>query len=555
MTARHAVRRLFALAALGTCLAIAPAAFATNYVCDCGQGADANCAPGSDSNSGTSPSTPWRTLEAARSAFSSLPAGGETRFCRGGSFGSSPVISRWDNRNCSEENRCVIADYTPVWASGDEGRPILRQSIAGSVGFSFDNGGAAIHTGNVLLENFDMRGDGTDGANAIFFYNDANNYEIRNMRIDSWKIGIQGGPSSACSSRSPRCNGKNDEIRVYDSTITNNTNQGWLGRASNGGLYNNYWEGNGGFKILDHNIYYSHGDNFTISGNRLYRAAQGSGTVCGGASLAVHGTVDNLLVENNEIWEDIGGANQACWGIGIDNGYSSAEAITNLVVRGNVVRNVGNVGIGVAACSNCLIENNIVISEQAFNVNAITAPDRSAGAGDIETTQITVRNNSIFIGAASGGTGINVGRTGSNHTIISNAILYEGTSNFNCMLLNTNTNVFTAVGHNVCYYPNASSSAEWADGMGNLASWQSRGLGQGSMNVDPQFADPANGDLSAASANSNIVNAGDPNLSSSLALWGAERTGSFDIGAFEYGAAMPDAPIPTPSLAAPFLLE
>lgn len=66
MTARHAVRRLFALAALGTCLAIAPAAFATNYVCDCGPGADANCVAGSDSNSGTSASTPWRTYEADR---------------------------------------------------------------------------------------------------------------------------------------------------------------------------------------------------------------------------------------------------------------------------------------------------------------------------------------------------------------------------------------------------------------------------------------------------------------------------------------------------------
>jgi hypothetical protein len=400
-----------------------------------------------------------------------------------------------------------------------------------------------------------MRGDGTPGADAIFFYNDANNYEIRNMRIDSWKIGIHAAGANACSSSSPRCDGENTNIRVYDSTITNNTNQGWLGGADDSGIYNSYWEGNGDYKILDHNIYFSSADNFTISGNKLYRSARGTGTTCGGASLVAHGVIDNIVVENNEIWEDIGEANNACWGIALDNGYSAGERITNAVIRGNIVRNMGNVAIGVAVCDGCLIENNVVISEQPININAITAPNRSRGEGDIETTNITVRNNSIFIGAASGGTGINVGRSGSDHTVTSNAIYYEGTnSSFNCMLLNSNPNVFDAVGYNLCYTPNA-PNAEWADGIGSLSAWQALGHGQGSQVANPGFSDPRNWDLSPSSSSSQMVGAGHPQLSSPMAFWGAQRTSSPDAGAFEFGADMPDAPAPGRTLAAPFLLE
>lgn len=554
MIARDAVSRLLTLVVLGVCLAGAPAAFATNYICNCGPGADADCVPGSDSNSGTSPSSPLRTFEAARSAFRDLPAGGETRFCSGGSFGSSPVSSRWENYNCPEGPQCVIADYDAPWASGDEGRPILRQSIPGAVGFSFDNGGDARHTGNVLLENLDMRGDGTDGADAIFFYNDANDYTIRNLRIDSWKIGIHPAASRSCDSDDTRCNARNDRIFVYDSTITNNTNQGWLGRADNSGLFNNYWEGNGDSITLDHNIYFSNGNNFTISGNRLYRSAHGTGNECRGASLVAHGTIDNILVENNEIWEDVGSATPQCWGIALDNGYSSAESITNAVIRGNIVRNMGNVAIGVAVCQDCLIENNVVIAEQAHGTRGIIAPNRSAGPGDAETTRVTVRNNSIYFGAAADGTGISVGSTGNNHTIANNAIYYEGTDRgFSCMTLNSNTSVYDAVANNICYFPN-SSGGTWASGIGSLSELQSRGLGQGSQNVNPEFSSRQNGNLSAASSSSPMVNGANAQLASPLAVFGAERDGSPDVGAYEYGVSTPN-PRPTPTLAPPVFLE
>ena len=57
---------------------------ATYYVCECAAGADEDCIPGDDANSGSSPTEPWRTYEMARSQFNSLAAGDAIRFCRGG---------------------------------------------------------------------------------------------------------------------------------------------------------------------------------------------------------------------------------------------------------------------------------------------------------------------------------------------------------------------------------------------------------------------------------------------------------------------------------------
>ncbi len=539
-------------------LAFAGTASAVDYVCNCLSGADSDCVPGSDSNPGTSPSAPLRTYDEARSRWSSRPAGSQTRFCAGGSF-TNTRDPRWDNRNCANGDRCVISDYTPPWASGDEQRPILT---AGDNlrGFAFAHGGDARHTGNVLLENMDLRGSGQQAG--VFMHNDQNDIELRNLRIENFAWGVHIANSNSCVAGDSRCNGKNDRIFLHDLTILNNSHQGVLGSIRDGGIFNSYFEGNGRSNILDHNIYLVSSNGSVVANNRLYKSsvgrAEGGDDICRGTSLVMHGDTDGIIVENNEIWEDLGAAKPTCWGIALDNGYSKPERFENVLIRGNLVRNVGSVAIGVGACQDCTIDSNVVIFEQSeYGATAIVAPDRPPDEGDAETTRITVRNNSIYYAPGTTGLGINVGSTGTGHTIANNAIHYAGSNSngFDCMALNSNTSRYVAVERNVCYHPNA-PGVEWVRGLGRLSDWQARGLGQNSVNADPGFKNPAAGDLSAASSNSLIVDGAVSSLSPSTAFMGAARPGTPDIGAHEFGQSPPASPTPPAApIPAPFLLE
>lgn len=66
----------------------------------------------------------------------------------------------------------------------------------------------------------------------------------------------------------------------------------------------------------------------------------------------MHGQHQDLTIERNLVREDVGAADPGCWGIAVDTGYSEAESFTNVVIRGNVVRNVGNMAIGTSSWRN-----------------------------------------------------------------------------------------------------------------------------------------------------------------------------------------------------------
>jgi hypothetical protein len=223
----------------------------------------------------------------------------------------------------------------------------------------------------------------------------------------------------------------------------------------------------------------------------------------------------------------------------VDNGYGSAEGFTNVVIRGNIVRNVGNMAIGVGACADCLIENNVVIHEQDFGITAIAAPDRDLGSGDLPQDDIIVRNNSIYIGPDSGGTAISVRDMGDNHQIVGNAITYAGTSSsFNCLRADLDPAAYDAIDYNLCDFPNA-SEAEWANGANSLSDWQTAtGFDTHSLQADPGFANPSNGDLSAASGSAQMVDNGHPTLSSPIDIDGNVRDAQPDAGAYEFIPAL-----------------
>ena len=504
---------------------------AAYYVCECATDADGNCVTGNDSNNGTSPNTPWQTFDKARLEFGSINAGDAILFCQGGAFNASTTTNaRWVNYNCQANNRCTVGDYTPPWASGDEARPILWRT--NGHGFALDDGGNAEQEEGYTFQNLDLRCQDCAGHGFLIF-NDIDHVLIDNVRMDGFIIGVHAANSNDCSGVDPDCDGMNSWLTIRNATIINNEHQGFLGGSFGLLLENSYFENNGSGTVFDHNIYLNNDDNMTIRGNELYRSSINADNRCGGVPLVGHGVMNNLTIENNYIREDIGFAEQGCWGIAIDAGYiDSAEQFTNLVIRNNRIENVGNTGIGVSSCINCIIENNVIIHEQSFGATGIAVPDRDPGPGDAETTAVFVNNNSIHI--ASSGRGIRVRDEGQGHLITSNAIQYTGSNaGWDCIQATLPAANYIDIDHNICGF----TAGSWADGYATLTAWQATGFGGNSQATSPGFT--SNSDLSPSGETAAIVDAGHPSLSSFTDITGAFRDAQPDVGAYEWNGYIP----------------
>jgi len=505
------------------------------HLCDCASGADVDCVVGSDFGTGTA-GDPWQSYEKARTTFGSLAAGDAIRFCRGGVWTISGG-TRWVNASCRADLWCVVSDYVPGWGSGDEARPLLQRTD-GSHGFALEDGGDAEHEEGYLFENLDLRSDAGTG-NGFFLYNDIDDVEISNVSIRGFGIGVHLAGSNPCSA-DPECDGQNDRLVLRGSTIVNNHGQGWLGASNGTKILDSTFEGNGTTAVYDHNIYISGSSGgetqgIVVRGNRLYRSTLDGSGVCQGVSMVVHGEHRDLLIEGNEVVEDVGLAGQGCWGIAVDPGYGSPEGFIGVTIRGNLVSNTGNTLIGVAACQQCIIENNVIVNAQSYGATAIAAPDRGLGTGDLEQDNVVIRNNSIHLGDG-GGTGILLGGQGDQHSALSNAIHYSGSSNsFNCFRFDLSLSAYSTIDNNICH-ATAAPGAEWVDGYGDLTSWStSTGFDGSSSTADPGFTDPTAGDLSAVSGSASMVDQGHPSLSSPVEFGGFPRDFTPDVGAYEWG--------------------
>ncbi len=505
------------------------------YVCDCEDGSAIACVIGDDNNDG-SLANPFRSLTKANQTFNTVSAGDSVNFCKGGAWSTSSNL-RWVNPMCQHDNRCLISDYTSLWAVGDEQKPLIN-FLNGVHGFNLSDSGNAEHEEGYTIENLDLRGS-NDGA-GVLIANDVDDVILNNLSISNFWFGVNLASSNDCNPNDPSCDGKNDRITLKESAVQFNDVQGWLGSSNDVEILNNYFSDNGSRSLFDHNIYISASSHevtngIVISGNELYRNTLDVDGMCSAVSLVVHGQHDTMVIKNNKIWEDEGTVLPGCWGIAIDNGHSEPEGFTNILIQGNNIINVGRVGIGVGACDNCVIENNIISNTQELATRAILAPDRSLGPGDLPLDNITVRNNSIYISNAQGGTGVTVGESGNNHIIVSNAIHYTGTSNsFNCLDVDLPTSNYLAIDNNICFTPSA-NNAEWANNFGNLSQWQqSSGFSNNSSELNPGYMDPTNNLFMAENQNAAIVNSGHALLSSLCDYQCRPRDANPDSGAYEW---------------------
>jgi hypothetical protein len=509
-------------------IVVSSAQAATYYVCDCQQGADANCMSGNDNATGTSVSTPWKTFEKAMQKFGALPAGDTVAFARGASF--STKGGRWVNFNATAQKPMVVTAYTPTWAGGSEAKPIIRCS---SDCFRLENGGNARHKEGMIIEKLHLIGADTTGW-AIFLYNDVDDVVMDSMEIDSFSIGIHCAGSNDPDSGS---NGLNERITLKNSVIRHCSGMGFLGSAPDL-LIQNCWFDDNGFAeaVFNHNIYISgEGVRERVIGNVLTHSSMIDGQ-CQGVSLVVHGVHRDLLIENNVVQEDSGAAGGGCYGIAVDAGYGTPEVFRNVVIRRNLVVNVGYVGIGVSSCRNCLIENNIIIQNQRGGGTGIAAPDRDFSVEDTAADSITVRNNTVYAGAdVSSALGIQISDQGSHHLCANNLVFMAGAKTTGSYFsLNLPASSYSLADNNLCF--GGAASVRWEEKAGTLAAWSSQsGLDAHSHKADPLFPN------AVTTPNKLVPASGSPAVSAALAsaapandYTGALRDNSPDIGALEY---------------------
>lgn len=496
---------------------------ATNYyVCDCATGADPNCIVGDDNNNGTTASTPWRSIASVNAIVNNLQAGDQILFAKGGSWIDAKIGNVY-NFNSTAANPIVFDSYDPAW--GGAAKPILTEARAGTNLFNFSDGGNADHDEGYLVQNLDLRGNGT-GTWGVFAYNDADHITINNVDFTGFEIGVH---SAGANTANQGADQQNQGMVLTNCTIMNCSAQGFLGGGDGLLIENCYFENNGfGLAVFNHNIYLSHGDNVILRNNELYRATIVNG-LADGVSLVVHGHHDNLLIEGNYVHEDAGLVTGNAWGIAVDPGYATAEYFTNLIVRNNLIVNMYNVGIGVASAPGAIIENNIIINESAAGINGIAVPDRIRGVEDMAMDNVTVRNNSVYLrGTDVLTTGIAVGGEGTGYSVVSNLVSMDNGNGFKMDLADA---AYTTVDYNMM---EQLGGATWGSAT-SLAAWSSnRGFDQHSITGNPMFTSTTAPNYNLMPlAGSAVVDAGHPTLSVATDYTGSNRIGVSDIGAFE----------------------
>ena len=405
-----------------------------------------------------------------------------------------------------------MRDYTPSWASGDEKSPVLNGKGAGRV-LSFNDSSGANHDEGYVFHN--LRIDGGGANMGIFMYNDVDDVDFCNLEITNVDIGIDIDGLNGNDTSAPAGDGKNERITFRGSYIHHTEDQGFLGAATGLKLNSNLFDYAGmGATMYLHSIYLAgNATGLEVRNNVILHSTHAPGGTCGGVALVAHNTLDNMLIEGNDIRFDVGEAQDGCWGIAIDPGNGGeTEGFRKLTIRGNRVINPGNLGIGTASCQDCVIENNLIVQKQTTETSAISVPDRTVGSEDMAMTNVTIRSNTI-IGGSGRITGVSLGNVGSGHVVANNVISGAGT--VTCASISS-----------------SSYSSDYNACNGTGANWTTTG-GQNAHSIVAAPAFVASTNDYVPSTSSPLRGAANAATASSWDIFGEDRGASPDIGAFQ----------------------
>ncbi|MBC7991681.1 MAG: right-handed parallel beta-helix repeat-containing protein [Rhizobacter sp.] len=355
-------------------VASASAAGRTYYFSDCQPGAAATCAPGKDSNPGTSEKSPKQTLASVN--INALPAGSKLLLARGGVWLQPMVLL--DNPHVTAEEPLVIDAY----GSGE--LPWLQAPDIKASVFLLGTYNNTSYDGGYTFRNLKIDGRGSSQW-GFFLSHNLHHVTIENTEITGFHIGIH------TQARAPR--GVNN-VLIRNNTISRNHGMGILGQMSDSVIEGNLFEGNNfsgsGF---DHAIYLSGNDaggRNNVVRNNIFRQNSVVKGVCSGGNVTMHGQMDGMLIEGNTIEQKA--ASMGCWGFSITTGYTSGEWFRNFVVRNNTVINLGGCAFCINSSPGIVVENNRVFNDQSAYHVAVRIGGKP-GAGDEPDRDAVVRNN------------------------------------------------------------------------------------------------------------------------------------------------------------------
>lgn len=474
------------------------------HVCDCQTGADSGCLAGNDANSGTA-NAPLQTLSAALSAFN---AGSDVAFCRGGAWQTSSSLYP-DLSSCSVESPCVFSDY----GDGSLPKPLIALTSQYEAGINIDPASDAVQWSGFEINNLHLsKTTFHDQGSGIFMYRNINDVSMNCLEIEGFGIGVYIHNNDLVT----------QNVTLRDSVIHDNGVFGWLGGSNSALLERNHFDNNGyhNASSFQHNMYFSSISNDSvIRNNHLTGSALDASGSCQGPSLIVHsGQTQNLLIENNLIEET--NPSGGCWGLNVD-GVGNGEIHQNAIIRGNVVRNVGNQSIGIASCVDCIVENNLVIQTKFAGSTGIAVPNRPTSAPDADNTGTILRNNTVYFADAGSGIAYYVGERGSNY-VVTNNIGYHANpilmNSDSCFNFDLSASAYDTVNSNLCFGAPFDIGTTGLDGM--------------ALTSDPLFVDAPNDfHLQASSPardSGTSVSASQNDILDNL------RDASPDRGAFEY---------------------
>lgn len=500
------------------------------YYCDCGTGAEAGCVAGNDSNAGTNPAAPRRTVANAIARFNALTGTNTIAFCKGGAFNAVGQLSM-TNSSCTAGTTCNdLREYAPSW--GGTAKPIINNRAGTGDLFSFMG-----NRGGVRFLNLKLVGDGGAIANrndGFFFYNGAHDVTMCNLDVDAFDLAFHQSGGNATVAADPN-------IKLTGSRITNSRTMGYLGSGPNLEISYNYWDGNGGTNKFDHTIYLSSQavSNVRFIGNHIHGQF---GSTCYGVVVTAHGSFDYLTVANNVIDIDTAANTGGCYGMAFGSGgYTSPTYFRHTVFSGNTIRNAGNVGLYVATCPDCVIENNLVMVDMRVGMIGIYAGAEAArpAYNDDVNDRNLIRNNTIWYGpnADGGGIAIKVATEGTGHVVANNTVTYTSTEpgiwgGVRCFDYPLALTSYAFINNNHC---SSNATYSWVAGQGNLATWQSyasaSGFDTASITGDPRFV--AAGTNFTPAAGSPLIGAGNAAHASATDITGKSRPSPPAIGAYE----------------------
>lgn len=529
----------------------------TYYACDCVSGAQAGCTTGSDVAAGTSPATAWQTWEKMRTQIVAANNGDRFLLCQGGNFGvtNTSIV----NTTLTTIGGGVVIDWYQAGWGGAGVRPRLTVP-AGQDAIDLNT---SSNVGPYTIADLEIVGLGNSGvggqAFGIFMYGNGHDTTICNLYIHNMQIAVNIARAAETDRQS------NHTIR--DCTFTGNWGQGFLGGGENFMLLRSYFDLNGTRPGLDHDVYMvgangsdqsQPSDTMTMQDCELTRSTWTAGTGCQASEFTAHGLMANLTIQGNYVHEAIGTIDPGCWGIAPAPGYIYTEKLTNVIVRNNVIENVGNSGIPAGSWNGGLIENNVIINVQGVTDKAISMSENechstgpgscsdNAGIGppggvDFTLTGVTVRNNSFLLDV---GTAVSIRNAGSGYYSVNNAA-YITSGTGPCFDFPLSTGSYTAIDYNDCFI-SGGTGAHW-QGAQTLATWNgATGFDGHSLTTNPAFLSLTSPYSLAFLNTSPLYNAGSTANGSATDILGVTRPQSTatDIGAYELLVGIPTPAAP-----------